>query len=185
MSFSALFFSSKVFLTGVCAGGTILWEEQDALPMPSVNQRWGLTHDWLWSINCFSPHLPAFSCTSLYAPVRRYIHLHHPHWLRLMCLAFFGGWAPQWGPPLLTNRPVLDVWLSCSDEPEEMCIIVPDALIICLHPLGPLQSTNSVIDLLLMRKPIALSSFQVLFYYFFYCLPFFLTQSSKENEKGK
>lgn len=117
--------------------------------MPSVNQCWGVMHGQLQNINCFHLTLLLWRVRLyMYAPacgicIRRHIHLHHPHWLRLMCPSSLGG---PWRP--LANRAELDVWLSCTDEPEEKCITsLIDWLCVCILWVQTPPPPHHAIDL--------------------------------------
>lgn len=85
--------------------------------MPSVNQCQGVMHNQLGSINCFHltlllfrVHLYMCRCALV---AHRWIHLHYPHWLRLMCPSSLG--SLQWGPSLTGQRWMFD-WVVLMSQ---------------------------------------------------------------------
>lgn len=154
----------------VCVSVSASEQEWDTLPMPSVNQCWGVMHGQLWNINCFHLTLLLARVHLLYAFVSTRSWQAYAGGSISITLSDWGWCAPppqggRRGP--LANRAALDVWLSCSDEPEEKCITtLIHWLCVCILWVRPPTSPppNTVIDLLFNAQTnSSLSSFQVIF----------------------
>lgn len=130
--------------------------------MPSVNQRWGVMHGQLRNINCFHLTLPL---TPVHLHVYVCARVRHSHTGRSIFITYLDwGWcAPPFqgatGAPLLTGQRWMFDWVVLTSQRRSA---LQCWLYVCILWVPPPPTLVSIC--FLMHKPIALSSFQVIFF---------------------